>query len=51
MARNIHIMGYREDPVPTVIFAPEASVGRALAAWARTASSCVYRLVLGVYVA
>jgi hypothetical protein len=52
IARNIHIMGRREDPPePTVIFTPEASEESVLPAWTPTASSCAYRLTLGVYAA
>jgi hypothetical protein len=52
IARNIHIMGRREDPPePTVIFTPEASEETVLAAWSPTASSYAYRLWLGVYAA
>jgi hypothetical protein len=37
IARNIHIMGRREDPPePTVIFTPEASEETVLAAWSPT---------------
>jgi hypothetical protein len=45
-------MGRREDPpLPTVIFTPEVSEETVLAAWTPTASSCPYRLTLGVYAA
>src|ERR1700750_1868193 len=52
IARNIHVMGPKVDPPPPIeIFTPEANDGAEEAASTPTSSSCICRLVHGVYAA